>query len=66
MPIWRISRATVHRAIGMPRAQNLVGSAQLTVLTLKILDALLLGSRHARPGAGVDLVAADPLAQRLG
>src|SRR5581483_3843110 len=47
------------------RLQDLVGPAQLAVLALQLHQALVLGGRHARPLAAVDLSAPDPLAQRL-
>src|SRR5205085_11802500 len=46
--------------------QDLVGLAQFANLALEFLDALLLGSGRAWPGAAVALALAHPLAQRLG
>src|SRR4051812_19791493 len=54
-----------HRKIGRRLAQDLVGLAQLAVLTLERLDPLALLRARASPQAPITLGLANPVAQGL-
>src|SRR4029077_15245014 len=54
-----------HRKIGRGLAQDLVGLAQLAVLTLQRLDPLALLRGRASPQAPITLGLANPVAQGL-